>query len=178
MGFFIYLFLLTTKYFIMEMNFLSPLVAAFTTLLVGFIWYHPNVLGTLWIHEAGLTKEESEKGNMMKIFGLTFIFSIFIGIIMQSLTIHQFGALGMIGGGTKLAEAKPSFMAFMADYGTAFRSYKHGALHGFFTALFFAFPMIAINSLFERRSWKYILIHSGYWIVCLTIIGAIVCGWI
>ena len=178
MGFFIYLFLLTTKYFIMEMNFLSPLVAAFTTLLVGFIWYHPNVLGTLWIHEAGLTKEESEKGNMMKIFGLTFVFSIFIGIIMQSLTIHQFGALGMIGGGTKLAEAKPSFMAFMADYGTAFRSYKHGALHGFFTALFFAFPMIAINSLFERRSWKYIFIHSGYWIVCLTIIGAIVCGWI
>ena len=178
MGFFIYLFLLTTKYFIMEMNFLSPLVAAFTTLLVGFNWYHPNVLGTLWIHEAGLTKEESEKGNMMKIFGLTFIFSIFIGIIMQSLTIHQFGALGMIGGGTKLAEAKPSFMAFMADYGTAFRSYKHGALHGFFTALFFAFPMIAINSLFERRSWKYIFIHSGYWIVCLTIIGAIVCGWI
>jgi hypothetical protein len=162
----------------MEMNFLSPVVAAFTTLLVGFIWYHPNVLGTLWIHEAGLTKDESQKGNMFKIFGLTFVFSILIGIIMQSLTIHQFGALGMIGGGTKLAEAKPSFMAFMADYGTAFRTAKHGALHGFFTGLFFALPMIAINGLFERRSWKYIYIHAGYWIVCLTIIGAIVCAWI
>jgi len=162
----------------MEMNFLSPVVAAFTTLLVGFIWYHPNFLGTLWIQEAGLTKDKPQKGNMFKIFGLTFVFSIFIGIIMQSLTIHQFGALGMIGGGTNLAEAKPSFMAFMADYGTAFRTYKHGALHGFFTGLFFAFPMIAINGLFERRSWKYIFIHSGYWVVCLTIIGAIVCGWI
>lgn len=160
------------------MNFLSPVVAAFTTLLVGFIWYHPNVLGTLWIHEAGLTKDESQKGSMFKIFGLTFVFSIFIGIIMQSLTIHQFGALGMIGGGTKLAEAKPSFMAFMADYGTAFRTASHGALHGFFAGLFFAFPMIAINGLFERRTWKYIFIHSGYWVVCLTIIGAIVCGWI
>ena len=93
------------------MNFLSPVVAAFTTLLVGFIWYHPNFLGTLWIQEAGLTKDKSQKGNMFKIFGLTFVFSIFIGIIMQSLTIHQFGALGMIGGGTNLAEAKPSFMA-------------------------------------------------------------------
>ncbi len=160
------------------MNFLSPVVAAFTTLLVGFIWYHPRVFGTLWIKEAGLTVDESQKGNMFKIFGLTFVFSIFIGIIMQSLTIHQFGALGMIGGGTKLAEAKPSFTAFMADYGTAFRTAKHGALHGFMTGLFFAFPMIAINSLFERRSWKYILIHAGYWVVSLTIIGAIVCAWI
>jgi hypothetical protein len=160
----------------MEMNFLSPVVAAFTTLLVGFIWYHPKVLGTLWIKEAGLTVDESQKENLFVIFGFTFVFSIFIGIIMQALTIHQFGALGMIGGGTKLAEAKPSFAAFMADYGTAFRTAKHGALHGFFTGLFFAFPMIAINGLFERRSWKYIFIHSGYWIVTLTIIGAIVCA--
>ena len=107
-----------------------------------------------------------------------FVFSIFIGMIMQTITIHQLGALGMIGGPTKLAEAKPSFMTFMADYGTAFRTAKHGALHGFFAGLFFAFPMIAINGLFERRTWKYIFIHSGYWIVSLTIIGAIVCAWI
>ena len=160
------------------MNFLSPVVAAFTTLLVGFIWYHPSVLGSVWIKEAGLTKEESEKGNMFKILGLTFIFSIFIGMIMQTITIHQLGALGMIGGPSKLAEANPSFMTFMTDYGTAFRTAKHGALHGFFAGLFFAFPMIAINGLFERRSWKYIFIHSGYWIVSLTIIGAIVCAWI
>lgn len=160
------------------MNFLSPVVAAFTTLLVGFIWYHPNVLGTLWVYEAGLNKDESQKGSLLKIFGLTFVFSIFIGIMMQAITIHQFGALGMIGGGTKIHEAKPSFIAFMADYGTAFRTAKHGALHGFFTGLFFAFPMIAINGLFESRSWRYILIHAGYWIVSLTIIGAIVCAWI
>lgn len=162
----------------MEMNFLSPVIAAFTTLLVGFIWYHPSVFGTVWIKEAGLTKEESEKGNMFKIFGLTFVFSIFIGMIMQTITIHQLGAIGMIGGPTKLAEANPSFVAFMADYGPAFRTAKHGALHGFFAGLFFALPMIAINGLFERRSWKYIFIHSGYWIVSLTIIGAIVCAWI
>lgn len=162
----------------MEINFLAPVVAAFTTLLVGFIWYHPRVLGTLWMKEANLTQEELEKGNMLKIFGLTFVFSIFIGMIMQSITIHQLGALGMVGGPTKLVEVKPSFTAFMADYGTAFRTAKHGALHGLFTGLFFAFPMIAINGLFERRSWKYIFIHSGYWIVSLTIIGAIVCAWI
>ena len=162
----------------MEMNFISPVVAAFTTLLVGFVWYHPKVFGTVWMKETGLTQEELEKGNMLKIFGLTFIFSIFIGMVMQMLSIHQMGAMSMVGGFNKVAEAKPSFAAFMADYGTAFRTAKHGAFHGLFTGIWFAFPMIAINGLFERRSLKYIFIHSGYWMVSLTIIGAIVCGWV
>ena len=162
----------------MEINLIAPLVAALTTLLVGFVWYHPKVFGTAWMKETGLTQEELDKGNMLKIFGLTFIFSTFIAMIMQMLTIHQLGAMGMIGGPDKLAEAKPSFAAFMTDYGTAFRTAKHGALHGFMTGLFFAFPMIAINGLFERKSWKYILIQAGYWMVSLLIIGAIVCAWI
>ena len=159
------------------MNFISPVVAAFTTLLVGFVWYHPKVFGAVWMKETGLTQEELQKGNMLKIFGLTFIISIFIGMIMQSLTIHQMGALGMVGGPT-ITSVKPSFAAFMADYGMAFRTAKHGALHGFMTGLFFAFPMIAINGLFERKSWKYIFIHAGFWTVSLMIIGAIVCAWV
>ena len=174
----LYLFVLTTKNNAMEMNFISPVVAAFTTLLVGFVWYHPGVFGTVWMKETGLTQEELQKGNMLKIFGLTFIFSVFIGMVMQSLTIHQMGALGMIGGPTQLAVAKPSFAAFMADYGMAFRTAKHGALHGVLTGLLFAFPMIAINGLFERKSWKYIFIHAGFWTVSLMIIGAIVCAWV
>ncbi len=173
----LYLFVLTTKNNAMEMNFISPLVAAFTTLLVGFVWYHPKVFGAVWMKETGLTQEELQKGNMLKIFGLTFIFSIFIGMIMQSLTIHQMGALGMVGGPT-ITSVKPSFAAFMADYGMAFRTAKHGALHGFMTGLVFAFPMIAINGLFERKSWKYIFIHAGFWTVSLMIIGAIVCAWV
>jgi hypothetical protein len=129
-----------------------------------------------WMKESGLTEEQLKKGNMLKIFGLTFIFSIMIAMIMQVLTIHQFGPLGMIGGDP--TQALPSFNAFMADYGTAFRTFKHGALHGFMSGLFLAFPLIAINGLFEHKSWKYILIHAGYWTVSMTIMGAIVCGWV
>lgn len=162
----------------MEMNFQSLFVAALITLLVGFIWYHPKVFGTVWMKEAGLTEEQLKTGNMLKIFGLTYLFSLFIASIEMTLTIHQMGALGMVGGPAKINESLPSFTAFMADYGTAFRTYKHGALHGLMSGLFFAFPMIGINGLFERKSWRYILIHSGYWIVTLTIMGAIICGWV
>jgi hypothetical protein len=162
----------------MEMNWIAIFVSAFATLVVGFVWYNPKVFGTVWMKETGLTEEELQKGNMLKIFGLTYIFSLLIVMIEMSLTIHQSGALGMIGGQMKINEALPSFKAFMNDYGTAFRTFKHGALHGFVSGLFFAFPMIAINGLFERKSWKYIWIHAGFWIVSLTIIGSLVCGWV
>jgi hypothetical protein len=162
----------------MEMNWIALLVSAVSTLLIGFVWYHPKVFGTVWMKETGLTPEGLAKGNMLKIFGLTYVFSVMITFMVMSLSVHQSGALGMIGGATKINEALPSFTAFMNDYGTAFRTYKHGALHGFITGLFFAFPVIAINGLFERKSWKYIFIHAGYWIVTLTIMGSIICGWI
>ena len=37
--------------------------------------------------------------------------------------------------------------------------------------------VIDINSLFEQKSWKYIVVTSGYWMISLTIMGAIICGW-
>lgn len=160
----------------MEINFYAFLISAVVTLVVGFIWYNPKVFGTIWMRENNLTQEELSKGNMLKIFGLTYIFSLMISMTLMSLTIHQSGAIGMVGGPPLIANAKPSFAAFMADYGTAYRTFKHGALHGFMSGLFFAFPLIGINGLFERKSWKYIFIHAGYWLVSLTLMGGIICA--
>lgn len=160
----------------MEINFIALLVSALVTLVVGFIWYNPKVFGTIWMRENNFTPEQLKSGNMLKIFGLTYLFSLMITMTLMSLTIHQSGALGMVGGPPLIDSAKPSFAAFMADYGMAYRTFKHGALHGFISGLFFAFPMIGINGLFERKSWKYILIHAGFWTVCLTFMGGIICA--
>ncbi|WP_264536413.1 DUF1761 domain-containing protein [Flavobacterium sp. N1736] len=160
----------------MEINFIALLVAAVVSLVVGFIWYNPKVFGTIWMKENNFTQEELRTGNMLKIFGLTYVFSVMITMTLMSLTIHQSGAIGMVGGPPLIDSAKPSFQAFMADYGTAYRTFKHGALHGFMSGLFFAFPVIGINGLFERKSWKYIFIHAGYWLVTLTLMGGIICA--
>lgn len=159
----------------MEINFLALVVAAASTFVVGFIYYNPKVFGSAWMTAAGLTEEKVKAGNIVLIFGLSFLFAFMISMEMQFLTIHQTGAISMVGGDP--SNALPSFQAFMDDYGNVYRTFKHGALHGFLASLFFAFPMIATIGLFERKSWKYILINSGYWVICLTLIGAIVCGW-
>jgi hypothetical protein len=157
----------------MEINFLSLLLAALSTLVVGFVWYHPKVFGTIWMKESGTTSEKMEGSNMLVIFGLSLVYAFLISFVLQMLVIHQFGALGMIGG--DVAIAKPSYVAFMADYGTAFRTFKHGALHGFITGLFMILPVIGVNALYERRSFKYVLISGGYWIVTFMIMGGIIC---
>ena len=160
----------------MEFNFYPILASGIITLIAGFVWYHPKVFGTIWMREAKLTEEELSKGNMLKIFGLTYIYSLFIGMMMMPIVIHQFGAMGMIGGASPDVAQTESYIKFMSEYGNAYRTFKHGAFHGCMTGLFFVLPLIAVNGLFERKSWKYILINGGYWVLTLTIIGSLICG--
>ncbi len=161
----------------MGLNFTAIFIASLSSILVGFVWYHPKVFGAIWLKEIGMTQEAMKKGNMIKIFSLTAIYSLMLAFAMPMLVIHQMGPLGMIGGVEFIATAKPSYSVFMKDYGDAFRTFNHGALHGFMSGLFIALPIISINGLFELRSWRYMAIQSGYWIVIMTIMGAIICGW-
>lgn len=156
-------------------NFPAILVAALSSFVVGFVWYNPKVFGTIWMKEIGMTDEKAKQGNMAKIFGLTFVFSFMLAFIMPTFVIHQFGALGMVGGDA--TKALPSYAAFMADYQDAFRTFKHGALHGFTSGLFIALPVVATNCLLEQKTFKYAAVTSGYWIVVMTLMGAIICGW-
>ena len=157
----------------MNINFLALLLASLSTLVVGFIWYNPKVFGNIWMREAGLKEEDMKGTNMIKIFGLSIVYAFLISFVLQMVVIHQFGALGMVGGDS--SKALPSYNAFMADYGTAFRTFKHGALHGFMTGLFMILPTIGTTALYEKRSFKYVMVTGGFWIVCFMIMGGIIC---
>jgi len=51
-----------------------------------------------------------------------------------------------------------------------------GAEAGFLAGIW-TFSAIAIHSLFELKSWRYIFINGGYSLVSLTIMGAIIGLW-
>jgi hypothetical protein len=159
----------------MEINWLALIVAALSTLVVGFIWYNPKVFGSIWMRETGVTPEDGKGANMALVFGMSIFYAFLIAFVLQTMVIHQYGALGMIGGDP--THGKPSYTAFMTDYGTAFRTFKHGMLHGFFAGLFFALPVVGTGALYERRSWKYTLVAGGFWVVCCMIMGGILCAW-
>lgn len=159
----------------MEINFLALLLASLSTLLIGAIWYNPKVFGTIWMRETGTKMEENfSKTKMIGMFAMSVFYAFLISFILQVIVIHQYGALGMIGGDT--TKALPSYTAFMADYGTNFRTFKHGMFHGFISGLFFALPVVGTGAIYERRSWKYVLISGGYWVISCMIMGGIICA--
>ena len=161
----------------MEINFLAILVAAVVPMVLGFLWYNPKTLGTVWMREAEMTEAKMKSGNMAVIFGLSFVLSILLAFFTQFLVIHQTGVVSLIGGDPTAAGVSPTYQAFMDVYGNDFRTFKHGALHGLLAGVFFVFPIIATNGMFERKSWKLTFINTGYWTLVLTVMGAILCGW-
>lgn len=162
----------------MPTNFYMFFVAALIPLVVGTIWYNPKVFGTIWMKTNGFKNEDLEGANMPLIFGLTFLFGVFLSFAMAWIVIHQGGVFSMLAPEvmTSGSEEMVLFNDLMAKYGDRFRTFGHGAMHGIIFALFFVFPIIAINALFERRGWKYIFIHAGYWLINLILIGGLICA--
>ena len=160
----------------MEMNLIALLGATIVPLLVGAVYYGP-VLGKAWMNVNGFTEDDLKGANMAVIFGLSLLFSFLIALSMTTIVIHQMGIMQILQplADAGSSEAQTTLDSFMENYSGYHRSLGHGALHGAILSLLFAFPLVAINALFERRGWKYIGIHTGYWFIVLTIMGAIIC---
>lgn len=157
----------------MTPNFLALCLASLSSLVVGFIWYNPKVFGNVWMRESGMTEEKAKGMNMAVTFGVSLIYAFFIAFTLQWLVIHQWGVFSTVGGDVN----NESFKAFMTEENAnAFRTFKHGMLHGFLAGLFFALPVLGTSALYERRSFKYTFVTGGYWVVTAMIMGGIICA--
>ena len=161
----------------MDFNYAFLFVAALIPLVIGSVWYHPKVFGNAWAKVADMTEEKMKNANMLVIFGLTYVLSVLAAFVLSMLVVHQMHIYSALMNDPSLMEEGSELNLyvkdFMAKYGTNFRTFKHGALHGFMTGLFFAMPVLAINAMFERKGFKYVAINAGYWMVSLALMGGI-----
>lgn len=155
------------------------LLTALIPLFTGFIWYNNKVFGKAWMTGAGLTEEQLKGGNMVKIFALTYVLGFLVSVGLMFMVIHQFHFYSILANepGIKDPNTEVGKMAkeFMEKYGHNFRTFKHGMLHGTMGAIFVAIPVLGINTLFERRSFKYFAVNAGYWIITMMIMGGVIC---
>jgi hypothetical protein len=79
--------------------------------------------------------------------------------------------------GLPQAEQDAFLTSTMQKYGQQFRTFQHGALHGFIFSLFAVLPLIGMHCLYENKSVKYVLIHLGYWSISLMLMGGVICQW-
>ncbi len=162
---------------------LNPLVIILTGLiptLVGFVWYNPKVMGTIWAEASGVDTTAPPKRSMPVLFGVSILLSMMLAGSMLPVVIHQMGLNSMMMNDPDLqvptSETGQAFNLLMTKYATNFRTFKHGALHGFLTSLFLLLPVLATNALFEQKSTKYIGVNWAFWAICLTLMGGTICA--
>lgn len=164
----------------MTFNFPILALSALVPLLLGFVWYNPKAFGNAWMQAADMTEDKMKGANMALIFGLTFLLSLLVAVMLGTIVIHQNGLFSLLAGEPDFANPQSEAGQFLSNamqkYGGNFRTFKHGALHGTLSGIFFALPILGIIALFERKGFKYIAINAGYWVVSLAIMGGIICA--
>lgn len=123
-------------------NLVAILIAAASGFLIGGIWYGP-LFGKAWQREVGLSDAEIQSANMVKIFGITFLFSLLSAVFLGHLLAHfdtDFYRTMMISTGI---------------------------------ALGFVAPAIGTNYLYGRKSGKLFAIDAGYWIAFYAAMGLV-----
>jgi Protein of unknown function (DUF1761) len=153
-------------------------ISALVPLIIGFLWYNNSVFGKAWMQASGLNVEDLKKGSMAKQLGFTYLFSVLLAFALQFLVVHQLHVGALIGNELYNTTANQALIApIEAAFKNNFRYFGHGALHGGLSGFMLSLAIIGITSLFERRSWKYIFIHVGYWTITLLIMGGIISAW-
>jgi hypothetical protein len=130
-----------------SINWIAVLVSALLFYGIGAIWYS-FLFQKAWMKEVNVTMEDAKKANMVKIMSFTLIITI---VMVTGLAL---------------------FLAQFQDV-DSFR----GGMVGLHCGFAVSSMTIALNALYEMKSWKYVLINSGYMIVGFTISGFILGAW-
>jgi len=115
--------------------------------VLGALWYSPILFGKVWMKVANIDQDQISKSNKGLTYGVSFIF-----IAIASFNLAYF-------------VADPKIGAMM------------GATYGFLTGFGWVMMGIGVTALFELKSWSYIFINGGYWVVNLTVMGLILGSW-
>jgi hypothetical protein len=158
----------------MTINWMAMGIATLIPLVLGFLWYSKMMFFDVWSASAGITMDDANKTNMKIVMPVLLLFSFFLSFALLFSAVHQWGLSSLMAIEGEAAKADLAMM--MEKYGNNFRTFKHGAIHGFMSSIFLALPVISFHALFEGKKAKYILVHWGYWAVCMTLMSAVLCG--
>jgi Protein of unknown function (DUF1761) len=130
-----------------NINHFAVVAAALAAFVIGGLWYSPLLFHKAWMNANGFKEQDLTKSNMAKIFGLSFLFSLIMAY---------------------------NLAAFLSAPDT---TVWWGAAAGALAGIGWVALSIGILGLFERRSWKYVLINGGYFAASFVAMGAILGAW-
>lgn len=154
------------------------IACAFIPFIIAFVWFHPKVFGgEIWQKVANISADNFSKP--IKPFHL--IVSIFLNFLiavgMFIATVHQGHVFALTGPDIEAFKGGTA-RAFMLEYGENFTTLQHGITHGLFIGLLmFVIPILGYAVIFERKSFKYLLVNGGFWAISLVAMSCIISRW-
>jgi hypothetical protein len=125
-------------------NWLAVIVATVAGIVVGFVWYAPQVLGRRWATAAGI--DLPQPGQVQP--------TVYVGAVVIALVT--------------------AYVLAVIAHGVGAKTLVNGAVVGFVAWLGFVAPWLASGVLFERRSVEWWAINAGQAVVSLIVMGAII----
>ena len=136
-----------------HINLLGVLVAAISTMVVGFLWYSPMLFAKAWVREMGYDMNDKAKMEEMK------------------------KSAGPAYAGSFVASLVSAFVLALFLHWTRTENWQFGMLVGFHVWLGFVATVQLTGVLFMKQSMKLFAINTGYQLVCYLVMGAILGAW-
>ncbi len=131
-----------------SINYLAVIVSGILAMPIGALWYGP-LFSKSWMKEVGYTEEDLKKDfNPGKTYGLAVVGHILMAFVL-------------------------AYLFALTGAETMMRGFQIGISAWFG----FIFLTMFINGLFERRSFKLLMINSGYQLVNIIVFTIVLILW-
>ncbi len=133
-----------------EHNFIAILVAAVVGYVLGALWYSPVMFAKPWVAAHGFTSEQTAamKADAPKAYGISFVAMIVMAAVL-SIVLNHLGA----------------------------HDWRSGALWAAHIWLGFAATIGLMANLYTGKKFAVFLIDTGYQLLYLVVMGAILGAW-
>jgi hypothetical protein len=136
-----------------SLNWVAILVAAVSTMVVGFLWYSPLLFAKPWMREMGYDPNDKAKTEEMK------------------------KSAGKAYGGSFVASLISAFTLALILHGLRAEDLHFGIMASFHIWLGFVATVQFTGVLFMKQSMKLFAINTGYQLVCYLVMGMILTVW-
>jgi len=133
-----------------EVNFMAMILAAVSSMAIGFLWYSPMVVGTQWMKLKGYTKESLRRAQseMGKLYALSFV----VAIVTAFMLSHVMA----------LSENFYGYPKLQTGITTAISMW-----------LGFIMPVQMTSTIFGEKKWALFGIDTGYQLASMLTMGIV-----
>ena len=136
-----------------SLNWLAILLAAISTMVLGFLWYSPLLFAKAWTREMGYDPNDKSKMDEMRRNAGPAYAGSFVAGLLSAVTLA------------------------LILHGMRAESLHFGVMASFHIWLGFVATVQFTGALFAKQSMKLFFINTGYQLICYLVMGAILVLW-